>query len=306
MSAPVQGLASALCRLDPQHVAWAHAAARRLAARGFEAAVVTSRGAAGEWYRGEHLAFAPLREPPARGAAAEELVRALAAHEDILGDVEAATGLAAEFADHGRLAQDWPVIALHRGGQAVAQVVVLSEVAPPAPVAAPVVFRAAFVAARLALAEVQRLGAGDLLLLARGSWPLVDDETLPGPGHPPLGLDPETGVVGPVLDRPFEGAPPPMSSSALPEGLTVPVTLHLADMLLTEAELERMTRTGTLELGGVSEGLGVTLAVGGRSIGRGEIVRIGDRFAVLLEGVGAAEPASLPEHGAEDDGQEAA
>lgn len=74
-----------------------------------------------------------------------------------------------------------------------------------------------------------------------------------------------------------------MSSSDQTRQLSVPVTIHLADIAVTQADLERMAQSGTFDLGAVSEGLSARLSVGGRSIGSGEIVRLGDRFAVLLD-----------------------
>lgn len=310
MSVPVQGLAPALYQLDPARVAWAHAAAQRLAAHGFEATVTPARGAAGSWYRGDHLAFVPLRDPPAKGAAAEDLVRLLSAHDDVLDAIELATGLAAEFTDFVPLAEDWPVIALHRAGEALARIAVLSDVAPLHDAVPPAILRLGFVAARLLVAEAQRLEAGDLLVLSHGPWPLVSDGTgaFARPGIPPLGYDPATGVIAPTLADDAgssSGAQPAMTPDELPDGLTVPVTVHLADTAVTQAELARMAQTGTFDLGAVSEGLRARLSIGGRSIGEGEIVRLGDRFAVLLE-----TPASVHLDGHEeqpgDNGQEAA
>lgn len=65
--------------------------------------------------------------------------------------------------------------------------------------------------------------------------------------------------------------------------LSVPVTLRLPDTVVTASELDKLADGGTLELGPVVEGLTVSLSVGGRSIGDGELIRLGDRFAILLE-----------------------
>ena len=82
-----------------------------------------------------------------------------------------------------------------------------------------------------------------------------------------------------------------MTSAQSLSGLTVPVAVHLADIAVSQADLAGMAETGTLDIGAVSEGLRVALSIGGRPIGHGEIVRVGDRFAVLLEQTTpAAEP----------------
>lgn len=292
MTLPVQGLGSALCSLDPGHVAWARAAAQRLGglgSGGFDVTIAAERSDAGRWYRGEHFAFQPQREPLLPGAPAAEQVRILSAHEDVLGEIEQALGHAAEFAHFAFLPDDWPVLSLSRHGQAIGRLAVLTEITAPAEPRAPVVMPLAFVAARLPLAEAEKLEPGDMLLLSHGPWRLAHQDagtSSADAGAALLGYDPASGRLAPILVDPVQpssGASFTMTSNDKIDGLNVPVAVHLADIAVSQDQLARMAETGTFDLGAVSEGLSATLSVGGRGIGRGEIVRLGDRFAVLLE-----------------------
>ena len=293
MTAPVQGLSATLCDLSPDHVGLARAAQQRLSAAGFEVTIATRQGGSGRWYLSENLAFEPLRDPPDRGAPAEELVRILDAQEDILSEIEAALGVAAEFSDHGELERDWPVLTVARDGERLCRIAVMTPVELPSGESspdAPVLSQLGFVAARLPISDAEALEGGDMVVLSHGPWPLADGTGPLGaaaiPGAPPLGFDPHDGTLRPLLSDPApasHGASDFMSSSDQTRQLSVPVTIHLADIAVTQADLERMAQSGTFDLGAVSEGLSARLSVGGRSIGSGEIVRLGDRFAVLLD-----------------------
>lgn len=297
MNKPFQGLGTALPQLDPDHINWARAAAQRLATAGFDAAITTARGDdRSHWYRGDRLAFAPLAPAPLIGAPADELIAVLSANEAVLSIIEQALGIAAEFAAYAPLGEDVPVITLRRDGAVQARIAVIAPLEPlpaPPPMA---LARLACIAARLSLADAERLAGGDMLVLAHGPWPLVEEEgnALIAPGLPPLGFDAATGKIMPVFaptSTGSQGAPFVMPTSETPAGLTVPVVVHLADLAITQADLARLNETGTFDLGAVSDGLTATLLIGGRRIGQGDIVRLGDRFAVLLD---HAEPEPTP------------
>lgn len=297
MSLPFQGPGAALAQLDPEQIAWARAAAMRLAAAGFETSVTPAQSDDAEhWYQGPQFDFAPLAEPILRGAPAEYLVHLLSANEAVLAEIEQALGLAAEFSSCGPRSGHAPAITLRRNGAALARIVVLAPVEPvPAP-APPVLAPLTCLAARLPIADAERLAGGDMLLLLHGPWPLAEaaGSPLAAPELPALGYDPVRGALVTLLAPPppsVQGASSPMTSAQSLSGLTVPVAVHLADIAVSQAELARVADTGTLDIGAVSEGLRVALSIGGRPIGHGEIVRVGDRFAVLLEQTAsAAEP----------------
>lgn len=297
MSQPFQGPGAALAQLGSEQLCWARAAAARLAAAGFETSVTPVQSDDPEhWYQGPQFDFAPLAEPILRGAPAEHLMHLLGANEAVLAEIEQALGLAAEFASCGPRSGHAPAITLRRDGVAVARIVVLAPVkpvpAPPPPVLAPLTC----LAARLPMSDAQQLAGGDMLVLLNGPWPLAEAAggALAASELPALGYDPVRGAIVPLLAAPpssVEGATSPMTSAQSLSGLTVPVAVHLADIAVSQAELARMAETGTLDIGAVSEGLRVVLSIGGRHIGHGEIVRLGDRFAVLVEQTAAsAEP----------------
>ncbi len=294
MSLPFQGPGTAVPRLEPEQVAWSRAAAQRLAAAGFETAITPVGGDTTEpWFQGAQIAFAPLAKPALRGAPAEELVRVLSANEALLTAIERALGLAAEFSSCGALSGHAPAITLRRDGLAEARIVVLAPVEPlPAP-PPPGLAELTCIAARLPLVDAERLAGGDLVVLSHGPWPLAQAASgvLAAPDLPALGYDPVRGAVLRLLAAPapdVEGAFPAMASAQPPSGLTVPVAVHLADIAVSQNDLARLADTGTFDIGAVSEGLRVLLSIGGRPIGHGEIVRLGDRFAVLLEQAPAA------------------
>lgn len=305
MNHPVQGLAADLCDLSAAQIAWTRAAAQRLAAAGFQTSISPKRSDDAAYFCGECIAFLPMRNPPLRAAPAEELMRTLTAHEDILTDIEKSLGVAAEFTDMRQPDEDWAVVTLSKGGEVLGQLAILTEICAPEPASAPIVMPCAFVSARLAICDAEALDAGDMVVLNHGPWPMVpgqnsaSNQTLMLAQMPPLGFDPIAGRLVPILadggapaadpiSRGVSGAMSRTDPLAEPSrdssgSFAVPVAIHFSDIAVTQAELGRMAETGTFDLGAVSEGLKASLSIGGRMIGRGEIVRIGDRFAVLLD-----------------------
>ncbi|MEM7688479.1 MAG: FliM/FliN family flagellar motor switch protein [Pseudomonadota bacterium] len=298
LSGAIGGLSGTLCHLKPEAIAVARQAAQRLVNAGYSVRLAPVRERDQPWYVGEHLAFLPPLQTLPKGISAEELMRVLSEHEDVLSNVERALGLAGEFADYRTLPRDLPTLKVDREGEALMRLAILhdeplSEIdCPPTADARGVVTKLAFIAARLPLLEAEALTGGDMLVLNHGPWPF--DTGLQGAVSriqtlvAPLGFDPGSGALVPLLSN--SGVAGPMSSSESPqphsgEGLSVPVAIHLGDALISQKDLEQLAQTGTFDLGAVSEGLSAQLSVGGRSIGRGEIVRIGDRFAVLLDHV---------------------
>lgn len=65
--------------------------------------------------------------------------------------------------------------------------------------------------------------------------------------------------------------------------LTVPVTVRLPAVAVPAAELTTLAEGGTIRLMPLAEGLEVELLVAGRPIATGELVRLGNDFAVLVE-----------------------
>ena len=288
MSIEPSPVADVLPALDEVQTARAHAAARCLKARGFDVRCEPTRADGGSWYLGETFAFCPPRSASAPvGAAPEMLADALDAQQPLLDKIEASLGLAAEFADHGLLTTDCTAVHLSREGEALGAIAVWQH--PPLATEARALqpLRVALTAARLPLVEAEALGPGDMVLLGGGAWPLAGEASqLP----PTLAYDPATGRIGPARLQAATKTEQPDMTEPEREGLAVPVTLHLADTVLTPDELDDLATGGTVLLGPVEEGLQVALLVGGRAIGRGELVRLGDRFAVLLADPAASSP----------------
>ncbi len=74
--------------------------------------------------------------------------------------------------------------------------------------------------------------------------------------------------------------------------LTVPVTVRLPAIGVAAAELATLAEGGTVRLMPLAEGLEVELLVAGRPIATGELVRLGDDFAVLVERIAGRAAAS--------------
>ena len=290
--------ADGLPAVDEVQTARAHAAARCLSVRGLDVTCAPARKGEEEWYLGENFAFrpAPARSAPA-GSAAEALASALDANEAPLDEIESALGLAAEFSAFGPLPSDCAVVHISHGGEDIGSIAVFRHppLAPPARAFEPA--RLVCVAARLPLSEAQSLGPGDMLLLTAGTWAIIGQDV--GAALPPtLAYDPATGRIGAALLRSNRTTQDePMTDPSSPD-LTVPVSLHLSDTVLSAEELDDLATGGTVLLGPVEEGVSVDLLVGGRAIGRGELVRLGDRFAVLL-----ANPAAAANQAAQEPGE---
>lgn len=297
MTARPSGLAPALPDLDREQVDWTHTAARSLEQVGLVCDIVPTKAGHPGWYLGEMLGYraAPEQAAPL-GADAGRLVETLDRAADVLDRIEAATGLAAEFGDYGALDRDLATIVLMQDGKPVGDLAVLA--APPRGQAATCreYLPLECTVARLALGEAEALAAGDMILAAAGPWPLAQAKAQ----FAGLTFDPSTGRLGTGI-----GAHSKMTGEGtMPEAdrrreLQVPVTVRLSDTTIAADELARLGAGGTIDLGPVAEGLSVALAVGGRSIGTGELIRLGDRFAVLLDRAGEADRAMQEQDGDE-------
>jgi flagellar motor switch/type III secretory pathway protein FliN len=61
------------------------------------------------------------------------------------------------------------------------------------------------------------------------------------------------------------------------------LTIRLPDRMTSAASLSSLAPGTTLALGPLTEGMPVELRVADRLLARGELVQLGDRFAVLIE-----------------------
>ena len=289
--AEATGAAGFIPALDVRQAQWAHEVARSIAAEKPEwrCTVTSVRGDSAGWYLGRALAFRPpVATRPAAGAAAGDLFRVLRLHDGTIDEIERATGLAGEFSGHGTLSTDCAGVSITCDDLPIGEIVPLAppRYIPPTIPWVPAAFECS--AARLSIYEAEAISPGDLILLSAAPWPMA-----PVPGHlwrESHVFDPNSGVLcassfstGPQGGRGDQESTFMTDMDNSTGQLMVPVTVRLNDLLLTQDLLARMAEVGTVELGPVTDGLTVTLGVGGRQIAQGELVRIGDRFAVLID-----------------------
>ncbi len=139
------------------------------------------------------------------------------------------------------------------------------------------------------LGDVEALAAGALVLLSptlRTSITLVDA------GREFEGsLDPGSGAFVPTrkegADCMNDAKPNPA-----PGALMVALTIRLPEFAVPAAEVEALAEGGSITFMPLSEGLAAELLVAGQRIAAGEIVRLGDCFAFLVDTMCVAPPAS--------------
>jgi flagellar motor switch/type III secretory pathway protein FliN len=147
---------------------------------------------------------------------------------------------------------------------------------PPSASHMPVAISLALAGPRLTVAEATALDAGDLLLIPQKAAAALRTPHLPdmtgafdlSTGQFSLG---QTGAAMP------EHTPDPAAD------FMVPLTIHLPDRMTSAASLAALAPGVTLPLGPLKEGMPVELRVADRLLARGELVQLGDRFAVLVE-----------------------
>ncbi|SOB86450.1 Flagellar motor switch/type III secretory pathway protein FliN [Sphingomonas guangdongensis] len=227
----------------------------------------------------------------------DEVVAALATAEPLLDAVESVTGWVIE---PGRAVRDVPQdsvvvsIAASRNGTAW---ITLSLAVPTALAAAtqteavtnrwlrdvPLPAALSIAAAALAIDDAAALGPGDLLVLPAGPW--RGTVTIAAQGDLAVALEPGSGTLvhAPAWNGRDGALDDDQPAADRMRELRVSVAVGLPDVAVTAADLAALREGGTLPLGPVTAGLAVTLSVGGRVIAAGEIVRLGDRFAVHVD-----------------------
>ena len=149
-----------------------------------------------------------------------------------------------------------------------------AAVAPPLGSMMPCLVQLEAIGPRLDMVEASHLGDGDLLLIPnRMPATLVAAHVAPVPGM----IDLITGnfSAGQTGDTMSEEAPTP--------DFMVPLSIRLPDRMTSAASLSTLVPGTTLALGPLTEGMAVELRVGARLLARGELVQLGDQFAVLIE-----------------------
>jgi hypothetical protein len=137
------------------------------------------------------------------------------------------------------------------------------------------------VAARLPVADAAGIAAGDLLLLAK----TLQAALMAGNGLNENGLlefnngNWRVGAFADAEDDMIDGE----DGQAGGSGFTVPVTMRLPQQAVDAATLSALAPGMVIPLSPLVQGLAVDLLVGGRRIARGEIVELGENFAVHID-----------------------
>lgn len=141
-------------------------------------------------------------------------------------------------------------------------------------------------AASIDVDAASSIGQGDLLILRGGNWATAL-ETPFGTvqGH----LNPYINQFSIANGETMQGQAMTSDENAGEGGgfgaLRVPVSVRLPDQSLTIEELGRLRAGLAVPVGQVTAGVAVELLVAGRVIAKGELVRLGEQFAVHIDTV---------------------
>ncbi|MGK6354131.1 FliM/FliN family flagellar motor switch protein [Sphingomonas sp. DT-207] len=281
---------SSLPRVEAEVAALAEALIALMEADGIDATIVQS-APAGPWFIcSGGVRFRVAGGPPLSPERVGDAITLLDRADPLLARVEAALGIALEPGAVGNGGSP-SCIVLSLTADAIAATIAFPTDHPeraawetrahalqPADARLPVVLRVLAAGPRLGVAEAGALAAGDLVLI--GAQPTAvlegsDGSALTGQ------LDLATGgfTLHPEGD-PMASEP---AASAAQRDFAVPLTVRLPDRATSAASLATLRPGTALPLGPLTDGMPVELLVAGRLLARGELVQLGDRFAVLIE-----------------------
>jgi flagellar motor switch/type III secretory pathway protein FliN len=282
----IDGL-TALRRIDPEDAALSTALCALLRAAGMTVRIVEPDGLMFETESGISFSVGSIngRVPVFSVKRVTEAVAALDAIDPLLVDVETALGISLDATGMGAGDASAVGIQIDRDDFSITLVTLrehprradwLARAAalPPSASHLPVTASLVIVGPRLTVIEASELSAGDLLLI-----PQKAATTLYTPHLPALtgAFDLSTGQ----FSTGQTGAT--MPDETLSPDFLVPLTIQLPDRMTSAASLAALVPGATLALGPLTEGMPVELCVAGRLLGRGELVQLGDCFAVLIE-----------------------
>lgn len=214
-----------------------------------------------------------------------ETVAALDVSDPLLVDVEAALGLSLDATDMGQsatiavgihVARDdiGLTLAVPRNHANRADWIARAATMTPSAPHLPVIVSLFISGPRLTVADTNDLSSGDLLLIAQSATATLQTAYSPaisGAFNFSTGqfMHSQTGAI--------------MSDDTLATDFLVPLTIKLPDRMTSAASLADLVPGTTLPLGPLTEGMPVELRVADRLLARGELVQLGNRFAVLIE-----------------------
>lgn len=284
------GALSSLPRLEPSTAALAEALIALLEAEGINTGIVGD-SPSGPWFACPGgVRFRVADGPPLSPERVGDAIALLDRADPLLARVEAALGIALE---PGAVEDGEPsrCVVLSLAAEGVASTIAFpidhperaewearSHALRPADARLPVVLHVLAAGPRLGVAETGALAAGDLVLI--GARPAAVVEASDGSAFTGQ-LDLATG--GFTLHSQGDPMASEPAASAAQRDFAVPLTLRLPDRATSAASLAALRPGTALPLGPLTDGMPVELLVAGRLLARGELVQLGDRFAVLIE-----------------------
>jgi flagellar motor switch/type III secretory pathway protein FliN len=152
--------------------------------------------------------------------------------------------------------------------------------------AVPVPLSIEFEATRLPVTDTARIEGGDMLLLpcfAKALWQCALPSTALLPRNAVIDLQLMILKFGGAFYDEVETGMSEDQANEASAQFNVPVTIRLPTQYVDAATLAGLHEGSSLQLGLLVQGLPVELLVGGRRIAAGEIVEVGDNFAVLID-----------------------
>lgn len=297
----IDGL-TALRRIDPEDAALGAALCALLRAAGLTVRIVETCGLMFETDSGVSFAVVSIdgRVPVFSVERVGEAVAVLDAIDPFLVEVETALGISLDATGMGPSDASFVGVHIDRGGSSImlaaphyharrADWIARAAALLPSASHMPVAVSLGVAGPRLTVLEASALSAGDLLLIPQNAAATLQALHLPeltGAFDFSTGRF-STGQTGAMM--------PDDKSNA---DFMVPLTIQLPDRMTSAASLAALAPGATLALGPLTEGMPVELRVAGRLLGRGELVQLGDRFAVLIEARADIHDAPIMEAGA--------
>jgi predicted RecA/RadA family phage recombinase len=149
-----------------------------------------------------------------------------------------------------------------------------------------VAFEVAIAGPALSIESAAEISSDDMILIggtataARIAWPVGEGVLGSGLANMAAGrFDIFSGVF--IANGVGDAMTVGDASGAI--GFSVPITIRLPNRMMSAAELSAMRPGTTINIGAVTQGLPVSILIAGQEIARGELVQVGDQFAVLIE-----------------------
>lgn len=276
-----------LRRIDPQDAALGSAFCALLRAQGMAVQLVDANGVMFVTESGISFTVASIdgRTPIVSLDRVAEAVALLDAVDPALADVEAALGISLDATGLGAATpgavgvrvtrdDDSLILAIPHDHTRRDEWMARAAALPPSAPHMPVVLSLDVAGPRLTVAEASELASGDLLLIHKNATATLQSPHLPAMTG---AFDVATGQFS--LGQTGDLMPDDTPAS----DFMVPLTIKLPDRMTSAGSLSALAPGSTLPLGPLTEGMPVELRVADRLLARGELVQLGDRFAVLIE-----------------------